>query len=151
MTEGANTNILMYEYFYNGGGVAAGDLNRDGLVDLYFTSNMGKNKLYLNKGKMEFQDVTEPSGAGGREGPWKTGVTMVDINGDNKLDIYVCYSGMVRDENRVNQLFINEGNDEKGIPHFTEQAKEYGLASAAYSNQTYFFDYDRDGDLMHCC
>ena len=147
LQEGANTNILMYEYFYNGGGVATGDLNGDGLMDVYFTSNMGKNKLYLNKGKMQFEDITSVSGAGGREGPWKTGVTLADINGDNKLDLYVCYSGMVRDENRVNQLFINEGNDEKGIPHFSEKAKEYGLASAGYSNQGYFFDYDRDGDL----
>lgn len=147
LTEGPNTNILMYEYFYNGGGVAAGDLNGDGLIDIYFSSNMGKNKLYVNKGNMKFVDVTAESGAEGRSGPWKTGVTVVDINGDNKLDLYVSYSGMVRDENRVNQLFINEGNDEKGIPHFTDKAKEYGLASAAYSNQAYFFDYDRDGDL----
>jgi hypothetical protein len=147
LTEGPNTNILMYEYFYNGGGVATGDLNNDGLLDIYFTSNMGKNKIYLNKGKMQFQDISSVSGAAGREGPWKTGVTMVDINGDNKLDIYICYSGMVRDENRVNQFFINQGNDEKGIPHFIDRAKEAGLASAAFSNQAYFFDYDRDGDL----
>ncbi len=147
LSEGPNTNILMYEYFYNGGGVATGDVNGDGLMDIYFTSNMGKNKLYLNSGDMKFEDVTDLSGAGGREGPWKTGVTFVDINGDHKLDIYVCYSGMVRDENRVNQLFINEGNDASGIPHFSEKAEAFGLASTAYSNQAYFFDYDRDGDL----
>lgn len=147
LAEGLNTNILMYEYFYNGGGVAAGDLNGDSLIDLYFTSNMGQNKLYLNKGKMQFEDITTQSGAAGREGPWKTGVTIVDINGDNKLDLYVCYSGMVKDENRVNQLFINEGNDENNIPRFVEKANEYGLASIGYSNQAYFFDYDRDGDL----
>ena len=147
LTEGLNTNILMYEYFYNGGGVATGDLNGDTLVDIYFTSNMSRNKLYLNKGNMTFQDVTTQSGASGRDGPWKTGVTMVDINGDTKLDIYVCYSGMVKDENRVNQLFINEGNDDNNVPKFAEKAKEYGLASAAFSNQAYFFDYDRDGDL----
>jgi len=147
LVEGPNTNILMYEYFYNGGGVAAGDFNNDGLTDIYFSSNMGTNKLYLNSGGMKFTDVTLKSGAEGRSGPWKTGVTMVDINGDHKLDLYLSYSGMVRDENRVNQLFVNEGNDDQGIPHFSEKAKEYGLANAGYSNQAYFFDYDRDGDL----
>jgi enediyne biosynthesis protein E4 len=147
LTEGPNTNILMYEYFYNGGGVAAGDLNGDGLTDIYFSSNMGKNKLYLNKGNMKFEDITTASGASGKDGPWKTGITMADVNGDNKLDLYLCYSGMVRDENRVNQLFINDGNDEKGIPHFSEKANAFGLANIAYSNQAYFFDYDRDGDL----
>ena len=147
LVEGPNTNILMYEYFYNGGGVAAGDLNSDGLTDLYFSSNMGTNKLYLNSGSFKFTDITLKSGAEGRSGPWKTGVTMVDINGDNKLDLYLSYSGMVQEENRINQLFVNEGNDEQGIPHFSEKAKEYGLANAGYSNQAYFFDYDRDGDL----
>ncbi len=147
LQEGPNTNILMYEYFYNGGGVAAGDLNGDSLIDLYFTSNMGKNKMYINEGKMKFKDVTTASGAADNDGPWKTGVTFVDINGDNKLDIYVCHSGAVRDENRANTLFVNDGNDEKGIPHFSEQAQKYGLASIGYSNQAYFFDYDHDGDL----
>src|SRR6478609_6012589 len=147
LTEGPNTNILMYEYFYNGGGVATGDLNNDGLLDIYFMSNMGKNELYLNKGAMNFQSIASVSGAGGREGPWKTGVTFADVNGDGKLDIYLCYSGAVRDENRINQLFINAGTDEKGIPHFTEQASAFGLASIGYSNQIYFFDYDKDGDL----
>ncbi|MEP6735017.1 MAG: VCBS repeat-containing protein [Chryseolinea sp.] len=147
LTEGPNTNILMYEYFYNGGGVAAGDINGDGLIDLYFSSNMDNNSLYLNKGAMVFEDITQLSGAAGRTGPWKTGVTMADVNGDGKLDIYLCYSGAVRDENRVNQLFINEGNDEKGLPHFSERAKDFGLASIGYSNQIYFLDLDLDGDL----
>jgi enediyne biosynthesis protein E4 len=151
LTEGLNTNVMMYEYFYNGGGVAIGDINGDGLQDIYFTGNMTSNRLYLNKGSkgsaIQFQDITGPAGVAGREAPWKTGVTMVDVNGDNKLDLYVCYSGMVKEENRVNQLFINEGNDENEVPRFTEKAEEYGLASAAYSNQAYFFDYDRDGDL----
>lgn len=147
LTEGLNTNILMYEYFYNGGGVATGDFNGDGLIDIYFTANMEKNKLYLNKGNLMFEDITEISGAGGRSGPWKTGVTIADINGDGKLDLYICYSGTVKDENRTNQLYINQGNDENNIPKFAERAAEYGLASAAYSNHAYFFDYDRDNDL----
>jgi enediyne biosynthesis protein E4 len=147
LTEGLNTNILMYEYFYNGGGVAAGDLNGDGLTDLYFSSNMSPNKCYVNKGNMKFEDVTSSSKITDRPGPWKTGVTFVDINGDKKLDIYLSYSGMVRDENRTNQLFINQGNDPNNIPTFVEEGKKYGLDLAGYSNQGYFFDYDRDNDL----
>jgi hypothetical protein len=147
LTEGLNTNILMYEYFYNGGGVAAGDFNNDGLIDLYFTANMSDNKLYLNKGNMQFEDVTDASGAGGRSGPWKTGVNAVDINGDGKLDIYVCYSGTMPAEKRANQLFINTGNNSDGVPEFQEAAASYGLAGTAFSNQSYFFDYDKDGDL----
>ena len=99
----------MYEYFYNGGGVAVGDLNGDELPDLYFTANMADNHVYLNQGNFEFTDITEASQAGGRSGPWKTGVTFVDINGDNKLDIYVCYSGALPANKRANQLFINQG------------------------------------------
>ena len=147
LEEGLNTNILMYEYFYNGAGVAAGDFNNDGLVDVYFSSNMGDNKFYLNKGKMQFQDVTEISGAEGRPGPWKTGVTSVDINADGKLDIYLCYSGALPPQKRVNQLFINRGNDAQGVPLFEERAEGYGLASSGFSNQSYFLDYDKDGDL----
>lgn len=147
LTEGLNTNVLIYEYFYNGGGVAVGDLNGDGLQDLYFTGNMTDNRLYLNKGKMQFEDVTDISGVAGRPGPWKTGVTMVDINADGRLDMYVCHSGKLRGEKRAHELFINNGNDESGIPHFYEQAEAYGLADSSYSTQAVFFDYDRDGDL----
>lgn len=147
LTEAANTNVLMYEYFYNGGGVAVGDLNNDGLEDLYFTSNMASNKLYLNKGQMQFEDITAPSGAAGRNGPWKTGVTMADVNGDGLLDIYVCYSGNIRPEKLVNELYINQGNDKNGVPHFIEKAQEYDLAYPSNSTQATFFDYDKDDDL----
>ena len=147
LTEGLNTNILMYEYFYNGGGIASGDFNGDGLQDLYFTSNMSDNAFYLNLGHLKFKDITSVSGASGRAGPWKTGVNAVDINSDGKLDIYLCYSGAMPAEKRKNQLFINLGNNSEGVPTFSEQAESYGLASTGFSNQSYFFDYDRDGDL----
>jgi len=147
LTEGLNTNVLMYEYFYNGGGVAIGDLNGDGRQDIYFTGNMTDNKLYLNEGHMQFKDITGQTGLAGRPGPWKTGVTMADVNGDGKLDIYICYSGKVGAERRINQLFINQGNDNTGIPQFKEMAADYGLAFPSFSTQAYFFDYDRDGDL----
>ncbi len=147
LTEGLNANVLMYEYLYNGGGVAAADFNGDELVDLYFTSNMGENKLYINLGDFKFIDATETSKTSGRSGPWKTGVSAADVNGDNKLDLYLCYSGALPAEKRKNQLFINKGNNENNIPVFEENAEKVGLASAAFSNQSYFLDYDHDNDL----
>jgi enediyne biosynthesis protein E4 len=147
LTEALNTNVLMYEYFYNGGGVATGDVNGDGLQDIYFSGNMVDNKLYVNKGNMQFEDVTNIAGVQGRPGPWKTGVTMVDINGDRKLDLFLCYSGKINGQKRIPQLFINQGNDDNGIPRFKDEAKEYGIADSAFSTQAYFFDYDRDSDL----
>ncbi|UTA66316.1 VCBS repeat-containing protein [Emticicia sp. 21SJ11W-3] len=147
INEGLNTNVLMYEYFYNGGGVAVGDVNNDGLDDIYFTSNMQQNRLYLNKGNMVFEDITTAAGVAGREGPWKTGTTMADVNGDGLLDIYVCYSGNLLPEKRTNQLFINQGKNAAGVPVFAEKAHEYGLDSPATSTQAAFFDYDKDGDL----
>ena len=145
--EGPNTNVLMYEYFYNGAGIALADFNGDGLLDIYASSNMGENKMYRNKGDFQFEDITTISKTSGRSGPWKTGVTAVDINGDQRMDLYVCYSGMVKDAQRKNQLFLNLGNNEEGNPLFAEAAGLFGLDSSAYSNQGYFFDYDKDGDL----
>lgn len=147
LTESPYANVLVYQYFYNGGGVAVGDINNDGLQDIYFSGNMTPNHLYLNKGNMQFQDITDQAGVAGRERTWKTGVTMADVNGDGLLDMYVCYSGNVPDEDRVNQLFINQGIHADGTVRFIEQAKEYGLADASYSTHATFFDYDRDGDL----
>ncbi len=147
LTENLNANVLVYEYLYNGGGVATGDFNDDGKLDLYFTSNMGENKFYINLGDMTFEDATEISKVSGRAGPWKTGITAADVNGDGKLDLYLCYSGTLPDEKRKNQLFINMGNNENNIPIFEEKAAEFGLDSPAYSNQGYFLDYDHDGDL----
>ncbi|GAA4438688.1 VCBS repeat-containing protein [Pontibacter saemangeumensis] len=140
-------NILAYQYFYNGGGVAIGDINNDGLQDIYFSANMAPNRLYLNKGDMQFEDITTSAAVAGRPNNWKTGVSMADVNGDGLLDIYLCYSGNMPPEARANQLFINQGPDANGKPKFEEQAQAYGLADAAFSTSATFFDYDRDADL----
>jgi hypothetical protein len=145
--ESLNLNVLMYEYLYNGGGVAVGDLNQDGLGDIYFSANVSGNQLYLNQGDLKFKEIAQGSGAAGRSGPWKTGVAFVDINGDNKLDIYLCYSGNLPPEKRKNQLFVNQGNNQNGVPLFKEMAEEYGIASQSPSTSASFFDFDLDGDL----
>ncbi len=147
ITETKEQNVLMYEYYYNGNGVATGDLNNDGLPDLFFTGNQTPSKLYLNKGKMSFNDVTEAAGVAGKNA-WRTGANIADVNGDGLLDIYVCYSGFGTDEDRANQLFINKGNNKEGIPVFKEEAAATGLdAPGTYTSQSAFFDYDQDGDL----
>jgi enediyne biosynthesis protein E4 len=134
--------ILYYLYYYNGGGVSIGDINNDGLPDIYFTANSkGNNKLYLNKGNFEFEDITQKAGVAGNA-DWCTGATMADVNGDGLMDIYVC---AVQGEHGLkgrNELFINNGNNT-----FTESAEKYGLDLAAYSTQAVFFDFDHDGDL----
>ncbi|MBC7424822.1 MAG: VCBS repeat-containing protein, partial [Ferruginibacter sp.] len=134
-------NILDYIYYFNGGGVATGDINNDGLIDIFFTSNMGDNKLYLNKGNFIFEDITDKAGVKGISN-WKTGVTMADVNGDGLLDIYVCAVGDFKTLKGKNELYINNGN-----LSFTESAAAYGLAVTAFSTQATFFDYDKDGDL----
>ncbi|PWT97729.1 MAG: RNA-binding protein [Bacteroidetes bacterium] len=135
-------SILDYLYFYNGGGVAIGDINNDGLQDIFFTSNRkGGNKLYLNKGNFQFEDITAKAGVKG-EADWSTGVSMADVNGDGLLDIYVCTVSGKLNLKGHNELYINNGN-----LSFTEKSAEYGLDFSDYSTQAVFFDYDKDGDL----
>ncbi|MGA0559017.1 VCBS repeat-containing protein [Larkinella sp. VNQ87] len=141
LVETEQHNVLAYEYFYNGGGVAVGDLNNDGLPDLYFTGNMVADRLYLNQGNLKFKDISSSAGIGKGLG-WKTGVTLVDINRDGWLDIYVCYSGSGRPDLRRNRLYINNKN-----LTFSEKAAQYGLDLPTHSTQAAFFDYDKDGDL----
>ena len=134
-------NVYKYRNFYNGGGVAIGDINNDGLQDVYLTSNQEENKLFLNLGNFKFKDITETAGVSGTKA-WSTGVTMVDINADGLLDIYVCNSGDIKGDNKQNELFIN-----KGDLTFEEKAKSYNLDDSGYSTHANFFDYDKDGDL----
>ena len=140
LPEDSAFNILNYLYYYNGGGVAAGDVDGDGLPDLYFTSNLGPDRLYRNKGHFQFEDITKRAGVAGPPG-WKSGVTMADVNGDGRLDIYVSavnYLGM----HGRNVLYVNNGDGT-----FTDRTKEYRLEHVGYSTQAAFFDYDGDGDL----
>ena len=134
-------NIFTYRNYYNGGGVGLGDINNDNLIDIYFTSNLSENKLYLNKGNFVFEDITQKANVGGTKS-WSTGVSIVDINADGFLDIYVSNSGDIKGDNKQNELFINNGD-----LTFTESASEYGLDDRGYSTHAAFFDYDKDGDL----
>ncbi|MXV53191.1 hypothetical protein GS399_19670 [Pedobacter sp. HMF7647] len=134
-------NVFSYRNYYNGGGVAIGDVNNDGLNDVYLTSNQGDNQLYINKGNWQFENVTEKAGVKGDK-YWSTGVTMVDINADGWLDIYVCNSGNAKGSETENELFVNQHNGT-----FKEEAEKYGLADRGLSTHAVFFDYDLDGDL----
>ena len=147
ITERDTLNIFDNEFVYNGGGVAIGDVNGDALPDVYFTGNQVDNQLYLNRGGMKFTDITAQAKVGKMKDQWSTGVTMVDINRDGKLDIYVCNSmspdkALLRDN-----LFINQGNDQDGLPEFKEMGKAYGILDNTHNSISTFFDYDRDGDL----
>jgi enediyne biosynthesis protein E4 len=144
--ENDSINIIDNEYVYNGGGVAIGDFNNDGLQDVYFTGNTVSNRLYLNNGDMHFKDVTEVSGTKG-EGRWCSGVALVDINSDSLLDIYVCATFRGNPVARANMLYVNQGISKDGIPVFKEMAGAYGIADTTQSTNAVFFDYDRDGDL----
>ena len=144
--ESDSLNILNYEYLYNGGGVAVGDFNNDGREDLYFTGNLVDNALFLNQGNLNFKDVTLKSNVACK-GLWSMGATVIDINQDGWLDIYVSVTGKGEELSRSNQLLINKGVNENGIPQFEEQAKVYGLDYSGFSINSYFFDFDKDGDL----
>ena len=139
-------NMFNYMYFYNGAGVGAGDFNNDGLIDLFFASNQGDNKIYLNKGKLKFADVTKEARIPQDSG-WSTGVSVVDINNDGLLDIYICKVGKYEVLNSKNQLLICKGIGKNGVPFYEDEAKQYGLDFSGFSTQALFFDYDMDGDL----
>jgi enediyne biosynthesis protein E4 len=141
VTDKADFNVFKYRNFYNGGGAAVGDINNDGLPDIFFTANMQKNHLFLNKGNFKFEDITDAAGVGGDK-PWDTGVVMADVNGDGWLDIYVSNAGNMEGDNHDNDLYINNGD-----LTFTERAKEFNLAESGFSTHASFFDYDKDGDL----
>lgn len=146
ITESDSLNILTRANIYYGGGIGIGDFNKDRLVDVFCAGNMVSNKFYLNKGFMHFEDITNTAKVSG-DGRWCTGVSVVDINADGWLDIYVCASFKDDVAGRKNLLYINHGLNDKGIPVFKEEAETYGIADTGYSTQGYFFDYDKDGDL----
>ncbi len=139
-------NMLKYMYFYNGAGVGAGDFNNDGLVDLFFASNQGQNKLYLNKGNLKFEDVTTAAQIPD-DGAWSTGISVADVNDDGMLDIYVCRVGNYESLQSKNQLLICKGTDKNGVPFYTDEAGAYGLDFSGFSTQAAFLDFDLDGDL----
>lgn len=146
LTPTAEFNLFKYLYFYNGAGVGTGDFNKDGLIDLFFSSNQGQNKLYLNKGNLEFKDVTVPAKIP-QDGGWSTGVSVVDINNDGFLDIYVCRVGNYDLLQGKNQFLVCKGIDANGIPFYEDKASQMGLDFSGFSTQAAFLDYDMDGDL----
>jgi hypothetical protein len=139
-------NPYTFRNFFNGGGVAIGDVNNDGLPDVFFCSSQQSNKLFINKGGFKFEDITEKAGVGS-DSVWSTGVTMADVNSDGLLDIYICKSGNIKGRNRSNALYINNGVSASGNVSFTEKAAQYGLDNKGLSTHAAFFDYDNDGDL----
>ncbi|MER3329454.1 MAG: VCBS repeat-containing protein, partial [Candidatus Kapaibacterium sp.] len=141
ITETEDFNIIDYLYFYNGGGVAIGDINDDGLPDVFLSGNQLRNKLFLNKGDFQFEDISELAGISG-ESDWNTGAVMADVNGDGLLDIYVCAVVGLRGLGGHNELFINNGD-----LTFTERSQEFGLDFETYGSSAAFLDYDMDGDL----
>ena len=144
IVETEDFNILEYLYMYNGGGISIGDINNDGLPDIFFTANQNEDRLYLNKGHLQFEDITGQAGVGGEVGDknWTTGTTMVDINSDGWMDIYVCQVYGYKNLTGENKLYINNKDGT-----FTNKAREYGLEAKSYAQQSAFFDYDQDGDL----
>lgn len=146
LVDESNLNVFKYRNYYNGGGVAIGDVNGDGLPDIYLVANQQMNRLFLNRGKMQFREVTAAAGVGGKR-KWSTGACMVDVNGDGLLDIYVCNSGNLPADDRANELFLNQGNRPDGTPQFREAGAEYGIDDRGFSTHAAFFDYDHDGDL----
>lgn len=139
-------NLFKYLYFYNGSGIGAGDFNNDGKIDLFFASNQQQNKIYLNEGDLNFKDVTKEANIP-EDGGWSTGISVVDINNDGLLDIYVCRVGNYETLKSKNQLLICQGIDKNGVPFYKDEAHEYGLDFSGFSTQAVFFDYDGDGDL----
>ncbi len=146
LSQTPDLNILTYLYYYNGAGIAAGDFNNDGLTDLYFTGNQVADKLYINIGNLQFKDITKTSGIDNLDG-WTTGVTLVDINNDRFLDIYICKVGDYKNIKGKNLLYINQGLSKNGHPTFKENAKAYNLDIVSFATQSSFFDFDLDGDL----
>lgn len=146
ITDNDTLNILNYQYIYNGGGVGVGDFNGDQKPDVFFAGNQVFNKLYINTGDMKFRDVTQSAGVGG-SGRWCSGVSIVDINADGKLDVYISNTLHKTAARRANLLYVNQGNDTDGAPRFREMATDYGIADTTYTTHSAFFDYDNDGDL----
>lgn len=146
LTDTRELNVFTYRNFYNGGGVALGDLTGDGLPELMLTANLTENRLYLNEGTFRFRDITDEAGLAGKRS-WATGVTFADVNGDGLLDIYVCYAGNGDGNSRANELYIHQGVSASGVPTFKEMAAAYGIADRGYSTHAAFVDFDRDGHL----
>ncbi|NBB22756.1 RNA-binding protein [Runella sp. CRIBMP] len=144
--ENDTLNILDFEYIYNGGGVGIADMNGDSLPDVLFSGNQADSRIYLNRGNMKFEDISKKAGIS-NVGRWCSGISLVDINADGRMDIYLTSTAKKAETQRANLLFVNQGNNAEGIPTFKEMAEEYGIADKGYSMNAAFFDYDNDGDL----